>query len=52
VAVAPAAPAANRKSKTLYWATGGAVVAVGAAGLLYILLDNPEPKRHNIVLQE
>ncbi|MDQ3001780.1 MAG: hypothetical protein M3Y08_11035 [Fibrobacterota bacterium] len=48
----PAAPAARQKSKTLYWVTGGAVVAVGAAGLLYILLDNPEPKTHNIVVQE
>lgn len=37
---------------TAYWVAGGAAVAVGVAGLVYILLDNPEPKKHNIVLQE
>jgi hypothetical protein len=36
----------------LYWVTGGAVVAAGTAGLLFILLDNPKPKKHNIVLDE
>ncbi len=37
---------------TLYWVTGGTVVAAGAAGLLFILLDSPKPKKHNITLPE
>jgi hypothetical protein len=50
----PAAPVARQRSprKTAYWITGGAVVAVGAIGLVYILLDNPKPKQHDIVLTE
>jgi hypothetical protein len=54
-APAPApAPVARQssKSKTLYWVTGGAVVAAGTAGLLFVLLDNPKPKKHNIVFPE
>jgi hypothetical protein len=55
-APAPAAPVAHAssssKSKTLYWVTGGAVVAAGTVGLLYVLLDNPQPKKHNIVVTE
>ncbi len=51
---APAAAVARQRSprKTAYWITGGAVVAVGAIGLVYILLDNPKPKQHDIVLPE
>ncbi len=40
------------KSRTLYWVTGGAVVVAGTAGLLYVLLDDPKPKKHNIVVPE
>jgi hypothetical protein len=36
---------------TVYWLAGGAV-AVGAVGLLFVLLDSPEPKNHTIVLPE
>jgi hypothetical protein len=50
------APAATRSapanSRTLYWVAGGAAVTAGAAGLLFILLDNPQPKKRNIVLTE
>lgn len=48
VAAAPA-PVPS-KSNTKFWVTGGAVVALGAMGILYILLDDPEPVKHNIVL--
>jgi hypothetical protein len=43
--------AAPRRNKA-YWITGGAVVAVGAIGLVYVLMDSPEPKHHNIVVPE
>lgn len=56
VAPAPVAPAARQgsssKSKTLYWVTGGAVVAAGTVGLLFVLLDDPKPKKHNIIVPE
>lgn len=57
VAVTPPAPvpvaqAASPRRNKAYWITGGAVVAVGAIGLAYVLLDSPEPKRHNIVVAE
>lgn len=49
-------PAATRSKpsndRTLYWVAGGAAVTAGAAGLLFILLDNPQPKKRNIVLSE
>lgn len=50
----PAAPVARpaAKSRTFYWVTGGAVVAAGTVGLLYVLLDDPKPKKHNIVVPE
>jgi hypothetical protein len=48
----PVARQAGQRKGTLYWVTGGAVVAAGTAGLLFILLDNPKPKKHNIVLDE
>jgi hypothetical protein len=48
-AAAPVKPARNR---TLYWVAGGAAITAGAAGLLFILLDNPQPKKRNIVLTE
>ncbi|MEO7426170.1 MAG: hypothetical protein ABI036_13365 [Fibrobacteria bacterium] len=52
----PALPAPqvarSKKSKTMFWVTGGAVVAAGTVGLLYVLLDDPKPKQHNIALQE
>jgi hypothetical protein len=50
--VAPAAQAAPSKSKTRYWITGGAVVAAGTVGLLFVLLDNPKPKKRNIDIPE
>ena len=49
-APAPVATAAPARSRTAYWLTGGAVLAVGTAGLLFILLDNPKPKTHTIVV--
>jgi len=52
---APAPVAASAKPsnpRTLYWVAGGAAITAGAAGLLFILLDNPEPKKRNIVLSE
>jgi hypothetical protein len=48
---APAARSPGRSRKTIYWVAGGAV-AVGAVGLLFVLLDSPEPKNHSIVLAE
>lgn len=47
------ATAATQKSgrSTLYWVAGGAAVTAGVAGLVFILLDNPKPKKHNIVLE-
>jgi hypothetical protein len=48
----PAPQVARGKSKTMFWVTGGAVVAAGTVGLLYVLLDDPKPKQHNIALQE
>ena len=51
-APAPVARQGSGKSKTLYWVTGGAVVAAGTVGLLFVLLDNPAPKKHNIVIPE
>jgi len=53
-APSPAAPVARTSSsnrKTVYWVAGGAI-AVGAIGLLYVLLDNPAPKHNSIVLPE
>lgn len=50
-APAAAQPARNRRG-ALYWAVGGAAVAAGTAGLLFILLDHPEPKKRAIVLDE
>ncbi len=47
----PAKPSgASRKNQTLYWAAGGAVLAVGTAALLFIALDNPSPKTHTITV--
>ncbi|MDB5105361.1 MAG: hypothetical protein JWP91_3050 [Fibrobacteres bacterium] len=53
-APAPAAPVASQGSshKKAYMITGGAVVAVGTIGLLYILLNDPEPTQHKIELAE
>jgi hypothetical protein len=51
-APAPAAQPVSANRKKAYWITGGAVVAVGAIGLLYVLLDSPEPKHRSIVVQE
>lgn len=48
---APAARPQGRSRKAIYWVAGGAV-AVGAVGLLFVLLDSPEPKNHSIVLAE
>lgn len=48
----PAAQGASPRRNKAYWITGGAVVAVGAIGLVYVLMDSPEPKRHNIVVAE
>jgi hypothetical protein len=36
----------------LYWAAGGAAVAAGVAGLVFILLDDPQPKERSIILKE
>lgn len=47
-----AAPTASSRSRTLYWVAGGAAVAAGAMGLVFILLDDPQPKKRNIVLAE
>jgi hypothetical protein len=49
--VATAVRTSPSKSKAMYWVAGGAVAA-GAAGLLYVLLDDPEPKHHTIVIPE
>jgi hypothetical protein len=49
---APATSAPSSKSRTMYWVTGGAVVAAGTVGLLFVLLDDPKPKNHNIRIQE
>lgn len=46
-----ATPSRDRK-RTLYWVAGGAAVAAGAMGLVFILLDDPQPKKRNIVLPE
>lgn len=46
-----ATPSRDRK-RTLYWVAGGAAVAAGAMGLVFILLDDPQPKKRNIVLAE
>jgi hypothetical protein len=48
---APVASHPGRGRKTIYWVAGGAV-AVGVVGLLFVLLDSPEPKNHSIVLAE
>jgi hypothetical protein len=48
----PVAQGASPRRNKAYWITGGAVVAVGAIGLVYVLMDSPEPKRHNIVVAE
>ncbi len=48
----PVAQAASPRRNKAYWITGGAVVAVGAIGLVYVLMDSPEPKRHSIVVAE
>jgi hypothetical protein len=48
----PAARPASARNRTLYWVAGGAAITAGAAGLLFILLDNPQPKKRNIVLAE
>ena len=50
--VAATAASPSRKSRAKYWITGGAVVTAGAVGLIYVLLDDPKPKRHNIVVSE
>lgn len=52
VPVASSARPSGSKSKTLYWVTGGAVVAAGAVGLLIVLLDDPKPRTHQIVVPE
>jgi len=49
-APAPAPAAKPGQPRTGYWVAGGAVLALGAAGILFILLDEPEPRRHAIVL--
>jgi hypothetical protein len=48
---APVARGSGSGRKTVYWVAGGAV-ALGAVGLLFVLLDSPEPKNHSIVLSE
>jgi hypothetical protein len=48
---APVARGSGPSRKTVYWVAGGAV-ALGAVGLLFVLLDSPEPKNHSIVLSE
>lgn len=48
----PAARPAPSRDRTLYWVAGGAAITAGAAGLLFILLDNPQPKKRNIALSE
>jgi hypothetical protein len=49
---APATSAPSSKSKTAYWVAGGAAVAAGTVGLLFVLLDDPKPKKHNIDIPE
>jgi hypothetical protein len=51
-APAPAARPAPSRNRALYWVAGGAAITAGAAGLLFILLDNPQPKKRNIALSE
>jgi hypothetical protein len=51
-APAPATSAPSSKSKTAYWVAGGAAVAAGTVGLLFVLLDDPKPKKHNIDIPE
>jgi hypothetical protein len=51
-APAPAAATKTKRSRTAYWVTGGAVLAAGTIGLLFVLLDDPEPKTHTIVVKE
>lgn len=52
-APAPAASAQPpKRNRTLYWAAGGAAVAAGVAGLIFILLDDPQPKQRTILLKE
>jgi hypothetical protein len=48
----PAERPASARNRTLYWVAGGAAITAGAAGLLFILLDDPQPKKRNIVLPE
>ena len=38
------------KSRTAYWVTGGAVAIAGTIGILFILFDEPKPKKQTIVL--
>jgi hypothetical protein len=54
-APAPAPVAAARpqsRSRTAYWVAGGAVAVVGVAGLLYIVLHDPQPKTQTINVPE
>jgi hypothetical protein len=50
--IAAAAPQGSQRNRTLYWAAGGAAVAAGVAGLVFILLDDPQPKERSIILKE